>query len=154
MKKLLLPAMVAALALVPFQKSEAVTVGEFKVGYTFNLKVDQVVSTKMVGFSTPVKSPVPTGIPKYAKGNTIPFEIVSKGALKTNKFTIPFSSDAGTSNVYNKVVTGTTTKTDTAIIYKNSRNKANAGALTFTRISGTGFNLTTYSVTYTLKKPL
>lgn len=154
MKSLLLPAIVAAAALLPFQKSEAAKFGGFRVGYKFTLKVDKVVSTKITGFlGTPTNAPIPKSIPKYSRGNNIPFEIIRGGALKTSKFSVPFSSDAGTSNVYNKVITGTNPKTDTAIIYKSSTSKATAGALTFVRISGSAFNLTTNTVTYTLKKP-
>jgi hypothetical protein len=112
-----------------------------------------VVSTKAVGFQiTPIKAPIPKSIPKYGKGDVISFEIVSNGTLKTSKFSIPFTSDAGTSNVYNRVILGGSPKTDTAIIYKSSANKATSGSLTFLRYSGSGFDRTTNSVTYTLKK--
>lgn len=152
MKLFLLPAMVAAFAVLPIQKSEAAKFGEFKVGYKFKLKVDQVISTKAVGFQiTPTKAPIPKSIPKYAKGNVIAFQVVSKGALKTSKFSIPFSNDGGTSNVYNRISLGGNAKTDTAIIYKSSAGKATAGSLVFLRYSGSAFNLTTNSVTYTLK---
>jgi hypothetical protein len=153
MKALLFPALIAVAALLPLQQSEAAKVGGFNIGYKFHLKVDKVISTKIVGFQiTPTKAPIPAGVPKYSRGNRIDFEVVSKGALKTSKFTLPFTSDAGTSNVYNKVVTGASPKTDTAIIYKGSTNVPTGGTLTFLRISGTVFNLTTSTVTYTLKK--
>ena len=154
MKALILPTLVAAMALLPFQQSEAAKFGGFNVGYKFTLKVDKVVSTKVsFGSWTPINAPIPSGVPKYSKGNKIAFEIVSKGALKTSKFSIPYSSDGGTSNVYSRVILGGSPKTDTAIIYKSSTNKAISGSLTFLRYSGSAFNLTTNSVTYTLKKP-
>lgn len=155
MKTLILPALVAALAILPLQKSEAAKFGGFPAGYGFTLKVDKVVSTKAVGFNiTPTNAPIPASIPKYGKGKLLALKITSTGALKySDDFKIPFTSDADTSNVYNKMTIGTTTKTDSAIIYKSSTNKATSGSLTFIRTSGTAFNLTTNTVTYLLKKP-
>jgi hypothetical protein len=153
MKTLLLPA-IAAFFLLPIHSADAKgkTFGGFKANYKFNLKVEEVISFKSTGiFGKPQKAPIPNGVPKYKKGQKVKFKIGNKGELIAKGASIPFLSDGGTSNVYNKVSTGTNPKTDTATVYKDADNKASGAALSFIRISGSPFNLTTYTLTYTLR---
>jgi hypothetical protein len=155
MKTFLLPAIIAIAALMPFQQSEAAKFGGFKSGHKFNLKVEEVISVKTTGlFGKPTKVPIPSGLPKFNKKQKVTFKIGKKGELTAKGISLPFTTDGGTSNVYNKVVTGTSPKTDTAIIYKGADNKATGAALTFIRVSGSPsnpFDVSTYSLTYTLR---
>ncbi len=151
MKTVLLPLIIAAAAILPCQQAEAAKFGGFKPGYNFTLKVEEVISSKVTGFGTPQKAKIPSGLPKYKKGQKVTFKIGRKGILIAKDLAIPFTADAGTSNVYNKVITGSAPKTDTATVYKDGKNKAIGAAITYVRISGSAFNLSTYSLTYTLR---
>ena len=55
----------------------------------------------------------------------------AKGKPVGAPYSIPFKSDGGTSNVYNKVVTGRSNKADTGTVYKDSLNEPTGVALNF-----------------------
>lgn len=153
MKSFLLPAIIAVAALLPLQQSEAAKFGGFKNGKKFTLKVEEVISTKTTGFfGTPSKAPIPNGLPKFKKNQKVPFKIGKKGQLTAKGLSIAFTTDGGTSNVYNnQTTTASGSKTDTGIVYKDSKGQPSGVALTFIRITGAPFNLSTYSLTYTLR---
>ena len=151
MKKLLLQAIVCASVLLPFSVAEAKTYGGFKPGKTFTFTVKEVVSIKAVGFSKPVKAPVPSGVLKLTKGQKVQFKIGASGQLTAKGLSIPFKADGGSANVYTKVTTGAKPAADTAQVFKTSKNVPTAVSLSFVRASYAGFNTTTNTVAYTLK---
>ena len=113
MKQLLLQTIACCAILLPFSQVEAKTFGEFKPGKAFTLTVDQVISVKTVGFTYNTKAAIPAGVPKFKKGQKVKFKIGKKGQLTAKGLSIPYKSDAGTSNTYFVVTTGTSSKADT-----------------------------------------
>lgn len=154
MKNLLVSAIVAAASLLPFHNAEAqgMSFGGFEPNYKFTFTVQDVVSIKTQGaLAPPTKAPIPRGLPKYKKGQKVKFKIGNKGQIIAKGMNIPFSADRPTANVYTRVTTGLKAKTDTCTIAKSSNNKATAATIAFLRYSGSPFNMTTYSLTYTLR---
>ena len=118
-------------------------------GKKFKLKVIQVSSTK-AGLSGAGTAKIPTGIPKFSKGQTIQFEIVKGGALKGPGFSIPLKSADAISSTYTTKSTGTNLP-PVAIIRKDSAMKPIFAEIVFYKISGSGFDTTTTQVAYMLE---
>jgi hypothetical protein len=152
MKTLLIPA-IAAIFLLPFHSADAQgkTFGGFKSNYKFSFKVEEIVSAEVGLTGANTNAPIPKGVPKYKKGQTVKFKIGRKGELIAVGTKIPFAADAGTSNVYSKVTTGKLPKSDAATVFKDANSKATSVALNFTRVKGIGLSTKTYNLTYTLR---
>lgn len=151
MKQLLLQTIACCAVLLPFSQLEAKTYGGFKPGKSFTMKVTEKITAKNVGTKVVKNVPVPAGVPNYQKGQKVKFTIGAKGQLIAKGMSIPFKSDGGSANVYNKTVTTGAPKSDTGEVFKSSTNKPTGVALMFNRttVSMTGATVTT--VTYTLE---
>lgn len=163
MKHLLLKSIACAAVLLPLGTLQAKTFGDFAPGKTFTYKVKQKITAKSVGTKITKGVPVPAGVPSFVPGQRIKFTIGAQGQLNMVKldakgkpvgasYSIPFKSDGGTSNVYNKVITGRSNKADTGTVFKDSVNEPTGVALNFVRTTYAGFNSTVTTVTYTLNK--
>jgi hypothetical protein len=149
--KTLLTTIAAGLFVLPATTLEAKSYGGFSPGLTFKRKVTKVISTATSGFSTVAKkAPIPASVPKLKKGEVVTFKIGKKGELSFAGTSIPFKSDGGTSNVYNKVIP-TKGFSDTAVVYKDSRNKPTGAALNYVRTNRSNpLQPKVNSVTYSL----
>jgi hypothetical protein len=150
MKTLILTA-IGALILFPVHNAAAQgkTYGDFKPNYKFPLKVVEVVSVEVSPVNPAGKKvKVPKGLPKYQKGQKVRFKIGRKGELIAPGAKIPFLTHGGLSNSYSRIVMGINSKTDTAIVFKNSNNEADNATLTFNRTSGFGPEMKSYTLTY------
>lgn len=152
MKTLLIPA-IASIFFLSFQSAEAKgkTFGGFKSNYKFALKVEEVISAEAGLTGNNPNARIPKGVPKYKKGQKVKFKIGRKGELIAKGTKIPFKADGGSSNVYTKVTTGRKPKTDTATVYKDLNNKVTGVAMSFIRVTGSGLDTKTYTLTYTLR---
>lgn len=126
--------------------------GDFSVGQKFSFPVKEIVSAKQTLGGKPVKTAVPSGIPKFKKGQKVQFTIGKKGELTGKGFSIKFKSDGGTSNAYANIPSQKKPQADTGIVFKTAANKPNAVALTFFKVELKGFQTTTTTVHYTLQK--
>lgn len=151
MKNLILQVIVCAGALLPLSQIQAATYGGFAPGKTFTFTVKSVSSSKTVGTKVTANVPVPTGIPKFAKGQKVKFTIGSKGQLTGPGFSIPFKADAGTANNYVTVPTATKPSADSAIVFKSTAKVPTAASLHFFKVSISGFTATTNAVVYILQ---
>jgi hypothetical protein len=151
MKHIILKSIACCAVLLPFSKAQAVTYGGFAPGKTFTFTVTEKVSAKQSGFGRPVNCPVPSGIPNFTKGKEVKFTIGPKGQLIATGMSMPFKSDAGTANVYFVPPSRTSPSGDTGQVFKTSKNKPTAVALSFFKVTLSGFTPTTYTVSYTLK---
>ena len=136
MSKFILPTVIATALLLPFSAVQAKTYGGFKPGRKLKYKVSEVISvaTKGIG-GVEKKSPIPKSVPKYKKGKTVKFKIVKGGKLQAKGLLLPFKADGGSANTFFKFKrSGAKTSADTAVVYKNLKNKPAEGvALTFVR---------------------
>ena len=119
-------------------------------GKTFSLKVSNVVATKAT-LTGAVKTKVPTGIPKYAKGQTITFTIGSRGELKGPGFTTAFKSATARDSLYLEKQVGSNLP-DGAVVRKDSKLKPVFTELVFYKTTGAGtMSQAVYFVVYTLQ---
>lgn len=136
MSKFILPALVISAMLLPISTAEAKKFGGFKPGLKFSAKVKEVISVQTKGLGgIEKKAKIPSSVPKLKKGQKVKFKIIKKGALKGQKgIKIPFQADGGTSNTYSKTKRkGLKVSNDTALVYKNAKNKPQGVAFTFVR---------------------
>ena len=155
MKKFLLQLTVCATALFATSATQAAEAGSrnfygLAPGKKFSLKVTGVVSTK-AGLSGGGEAPIPSGIPKFSKGQTVQFEIGKGGRLTGPKFSIPLKTADALSSVYTGEVVGTNIP-PIAVIRKNSNMRPVFAEITFYKVSGSGFSTTTNMVSYILEK--
>ncbi len=156
MKKLLLQSIVCATALLPFTQAQAADpagakrYGDFLPGKTFSFKVTNVTSAKAGVTGGTVKAPVPSGIPKFTKGQKVTFTIGAKGELKGPGFSTSFSTGSITSNAYVDKQSGTTLP-DQAIVFKNYKKQPEGVNLTFNKVNISGFSTSVHLVNYTLE---
>lgn len=153
MKQLLLNTIACCAVLLPFSQAEAKTYGGFAPGKKFEFKVKEKISGK-VNLSGKVikKTPVPAGVPDYKLGDTIKFKIGKKGQLTGPKgLNLPFKEDAGTANVYYIPPSKNRPEGDIGQVFKDSKGKPTAVALTFFKVKISGYVPTTYTVVYTLE---
>ena len=153
MKKLLLQLIVCATALLPFTQAQAAGAkryGDFLPGKTFSLKVTNVTSAKASVTGGTVKSPIPSGIPKFKKGQKVTFTIGAKGELKGPGFSTTFSTGSITSNSYVDKQSGNTLP-DQAIVFKNFKKQPEGVNLTFNKVNISGFSSTVHLVNYTFE---
>jgi hypothetical protein len=151
MKQLLLQTIACCAVLLPFSQLEAKSYGGFKPGKTFTFKVSEKITAKTVGTKVVKNVPVPAGVPNYKVGQKVKFTIGAKGQLIAQGMSIPFKSDGGSANVYNKTVTTGAPKADTGEVFKSSTNKPTGAALLFTRTTISGFSSSVTSITYTFE---
>ncbi|GAA5123027.1 hypothetical protein JIN84_10855 [Luteolibacter yonseiensis] len=133
--------------------SKAKTYGDFAVGQKFTLTVTEALAVKGGLTGTPKKTSIPSGVPKFKKGQKVKFTIGSKGELKGPGFTIKFESPSALANAYiNKPKKGSTAlNADAAVVRKNSLKKPVFAELSFFKTTGSGLKTTVYSVTYLLE---
>lgn len=156
MKKLLLPltaCFATLLPLAPLQAASPADVklyGGFAPGKEFTFKVTNVTCAKGTLTGGTVKASVPSGIPKFRKGQNVTFKIGSKGQLTGPGFSTSYLSGGAVSNAYADAQSGMTLP-DTAIVFKSSKTKPNGVNLTFLKVTGSGLSTATYLVNYTLE---
>ncbi len=156
MKTLLLPLSVCATALLPLTQAQAADpagakrYGDFLPGKTFSFKVTNVTSAKATATGGTVKAPVPSGIPKFTKGQKVTFTIGAKGELKGPGFSTSFSTGSITSNSYVDKQSGGTVP-DQAIVFKNYKKQPEGVNLTFNKITIAGYSSAVHLVNYTLE---
>lgn len=138
--------------LLPFHSAEAQeeTYGGFKPDYKFSFKVQEIVSAEVSLTGANPDAPIPKGVPKFKKGQTVKFKIGQKGELIALGAKLSFLADAGTSNLYSDAPPRAP-KSDVVTIYKDSENKATSVAITITRAKIIGPSFKTYNLTYTLR---
>jgi hypothetical protein len=129
--------------------------GGFKPGQKFTFKVSEKLSVKRIGLETMNNAPVPAGVPNYKVGQKVKFKIGAKGQLIARGASIPFKSDAGTSNVYTQTKqAGAKSSSDQGTVFKvvssGTSYKATGVELSFTRNLVTGTGLASQTVSYTL----
>jgi hypothetical protein len=163
MKTLLTSLIIAGGALLPATQIQAAPAskdvsfaakkyGDFAVGQTFTLTVTEAVAVKASLTGSPTKTSVPSGVPKFKKGQKVKFTIGSKGELKGPGFSLKFKSPSPTANVYyNAPKKGSTLSGDVAAVRKNSLKKPVFADLSFFKSTGSGLKTTVYTVTYVLE---
>ena len=158
MRTLIIKTIACCAALLPFTQVQAAPAGkklygDFGAGKKFSFTVTDVTVAKASLTGGTVKAKVPSGVPNFKKGQKVKFTIGGKGQLTGPGFSIPFVSGSGVSNAYaDKVKKGSTQLPDIGIVYKNGTTLRPEGvALTFLKVTGSGFSTTTYSVNYTLE---
>ncbi len=156
--KTLLKLSVCVVALLPFTQVLAGPAGgklygDFAAGKKFTLTVTDVTVGKASLSGGTVSAKVPSGVPNFKEGDKVTFKIGKKGELTGKGFSIAFRTGSGVSNAYaDKVKKGSLTLPDIGIVYKNSTTLEPEGvALNFFKVTGSGFNTATYSITYTLE---
>lgn len=148
--KSLIKLIVCAAALLPLARVQAGTnYYDLKPGVTYTLKVGTVVSTKSALTGATSEVAIPSGIPKFKKTQKVTFTIGSKGELKGPGFTIPLKKAAAGTSVYMVKPTGTNLPNSAAV--KTINKKVTYTQLAFYKLSGSGFNTTTYQVVYLLQ---
>lgn len=155
MKKLLLKTIMLCAVLLPLSQVQAAGApgklyGGFAVGKKFKFTVTEVISAQASLTGVNKKVPVPNGIPKFKKGQTVKFKIAGKGQLSGPGLLLPFKADGGTSNTYMTVATAKNPKANVGIVYKNG-SKPTGVFLGFTKTSGSGFGTKVTTVNYTLE---
>ena len=151
MKQLLLQTIACCAVLLPFSQLEAKTYGGFKPGKTFTMTVEEKITAATIGTRVAKNVPVPNGVPNFKKGQKVKFTIGAGGQLTAKGMSIPFKSDGGSANVYNKVVTSGAPQADTGEVFKTATNKPTNVALMFSRTKIDGFNTSVTTVTYTFE---
>ena len=155
MKTLLVKMIVCSAALLPMTQVQAADPGGrnyygLAPGKEFTLKVTSVFSTKE-SLSGTSQTKVPTGIPKFSKGQNITLKIGSNGELKGPGFSTLLKSASRTDSVYQDKLVGSNLP-DTAVVRKNSRLKPIFTELIFYKTTNVGtMNQTVYMVVYTLQ---
>jgi hypothetical protein len=153
MRKLLLKALMCCAVLLPLSQAQAAPgrlFGGFAAGKKFKFTVTNVISASASLSGYDATAPVPKGVPKFKKGQTVKFKIAGKGQLSGPGFLLPFKADGGTSNSYMTIVTAKNPKANVGIVYK-SGSKPTGVALTFIKATGSGFGTKTTTVSYTLE---
>lgn len=126
--------------------------GDFAVGQKFTLTVTEAVAVKGNLGGVAKKTSIPSGVPKFKKGQKVKFTIGSKGELTGPGFSIKFLSSDVTANAYfNKPKSPSSFNGDAAAVRKNSVKKPVFADLTFYKTTGSGLKTTVYTVTYVLE---
>lgn len=127
MKHLLLTVLTSCAVLLPAQQASAQkTFGDLKVGTEFKMVVTKVTATVNTGSGNkPTK--VPDGMPSFKVKDVISFKIGTQGqligTLKKQTINLPFMASTQAANTYVFNDVGTTTKTYTGSLAKNSKKK-------------------------------
>ena len=152
MKKLIFQAIACCAVLLPIAKVQAATYGGWAPGKTFTFTVTERVTAKTVGTKVTQNVAVPSGIPDYKKGQVVKFTIGAKGQLTgPDGLSLPFKQDAITANVYGTLPTATKPNPNIGQVFKTAKNKPVSVALSFFKVSISGYTPTTTTVVYTLK---
>lgn len=150
----LLQFIVCCAALFPFAQVEAGAAGKLFGGFEpwkkFEFKVTKVISAQASLTDFDKSVPVPEGIPKFKKGQTVKFKIGRKGQLSGPGFLIPFKSGRKTANTYATVETSSRPKANVGIVSKIGTEPTGV-ALSFSKTTGSGFHTKVNSVNYTLE---
>ena len=158
MKQLLVQFIMLSGALLPLSQAQAAgpaskTFGGFLPGKKFTLTVQSFTSSQSVGTTTKMVVPIPTGIPKFRKGQTVKFTIGTKGQLTVAGFSMPLLSTSTTINSYAKLPNISSLSPNGAGVVKNGAGKPVGSTLIFYkyRIDGSTINgLTINQVSYVL----
>lgn len=153
MKQLLLHTIACCAVLLPFSQAEAKTYGGFSPGKTFTMTVKEKISGQVdITGKVLKKTPVPAGIPDYRVGQRVKFKIGARGQLTgPDGLSLPFKNDAGTANVYYIQPSRSNPSGDIGQVFKNTKGKPTATALTFFKVKISGFTPVTNTVVYTLE---
>lgn len=155
MRKLLLKTIMLCAVLLPLSQVQAAGApgklyGGFAAGKKFKFTVTEVISAQASLTGGTKKVPVPNGIPKFKKGQTVKFKIAGKGQLSGPGFLLPYKADGGTANTYMTVVTARKPSANVGIVYKSGSQPTGA-ALTFVKTTGSGFGTKVTNVNYILE---
>lgn len=156
MRTLIIKTIACFAALLPFTQVQAADPAgrnyyNLTPGTKFTLKVTSVISTVAGLDGKARKAAVPTGIPKFKKGERVRFTIGSKGELKGPDFSTKFESASTDTTVYADKIVGTKLP-DTAAVKTNlTTKKAIYTQLAFHKISGSGFGTKVNFVVYVLE---
>ena len=156
MKKLLLQLIVCGAALLPFTQAQAAGPAgrnyyNLPPGTKFSLKVQDVVSTVAGLTGRPKITAVPTGIPKFKKGQLVKFTIGSKGELMGPGFSTSFKSASSDTTVYTDKIVGNRLPDTAAVRTSLTTKKAVYTQLAFYKVSGSGFSTKVNFVVYSLQ---
>lgn len=165
MKKLILQTIVCCAALLPIAQLQAAPQGKeiagslnakkkigFPVGTKFTMTVTVASSSKTKGTKVIAETPVPKGLPDFDETDKVKFKIGSKGEIKFSGFSVPFKEDGGSAFVYATIPTKAKPRANVVTIYKDSANAPTGAFIVYVKVAGTGFNLSTNVVSYTMEK--
>lgn len=108
------------------------TFGGFKPGLKFSFIVEDVSSSQAIGKSKVRRDvPIPSGIPKFKKGQTVKFRIGSKGQLSGCGFSLPFLYTSSDSNSYEILSSLNRLSSSGASVSKSSSGKPTGCSLVF-----------------------
>ncbi len=156
MRTLFIKTIVCFAALLPFAQVQAVGLAgknyfNLTPGTKYTLKVTDVVST-VAGLDGQAKTvPVPSGVPKFKKGQKVKFTIGSKGELKGPGFATTFLSADATTSVYTDKQVGSKLPDTAAVKTSAITKKATYTQLAFHKVTGSGFGTKVYFVVYLLQ---
>ncbi|MEO5914192.1 MAG: hypothetical protein ABIS50_08165 [Luteolibacter sp.] len=133
--------------------SQPAPLGGFPPGTTFSFKVVYTYSTKGPAADpvAQVPAPVPLGIPKFKKGDTVKFTIGNKGQLTGPGFSMKYVTDEEFSYAYSANNPLSPANPKTAHVDKNKKNKPTAVGLNFFKSKIVDGVDTLYSVYYALE---
>lgn len=94
---------------------------------------------------------VPTGIPKFTKGQSVKFTIGSRGELIGPGFSTAFKTATSDTSVYADKIAGTKLPDTAAVKTSLTTKKAVYTQLAFHKLSGSGFGTKVYFVVYILQ---
>ncbi len=156
MKTLLLKTIVCFAALLPLAQVQAAGLAgknyySLSPGKKFTLKVTSVVSTSTDLGGGAKQVPVPTGIPKYKKNQSVRFTIGSKGELKGPGFTTPFKSATADTSVYSGKVVGPNLPNTAAVKTSLTTKTQVYTQLAFHKVTGSGLGTKVFFVVYVLE---
>lgn len=144
MRSFLLSLLACSFLLAPVS-IEARSFGGFRPGDSFTLRVASVRSTRWAYPAGPeVANPIPRGVPRYRKNQSITFRVRAGGKLTARGgINIPYSHSSGGINEYNRSTSGPVARTYNAEIYRKGR-RATKGNLLFIVDDSTNRDVVTY----------
>ncbi|MES2922085.1 MAG: hypothetical protein V4819_11090 [Verrucomicrobiota bacterium] len=105
--------------------------GGFTAGKKFTFTVQQVKSNQTTGTRVKTNVPIPSGIPKFTKGQKVTFRIGSNGQLTGPGFSIAFLNSSTNANLYAKLPNSKTVSPNAASVFKDGSGKPVATTMTF-----------------------
>jgi hypothetical protein len=153
MKTILPSIILAAGVMLPLNPLNAAqSYGGFVPGskFTFTVKERTSISTK--GTKVTKNAPIPSGVPDFAKGESVKFIIGSKGQVTGPDFKITFRKKQGLVVLYSNNPTVSKPRGEAATITKNSAGRPIEATLSFSRLHFSGFIPVTNTVNYVFER--
>ncbi len=124
-----------------------------KLNQKFKFKVTHITCKQASATGQVKNAPIPSGVPKFKKGQKVNFKIDGKGNLTGPGFSIKFQGDAGAlSASYANLPSRSNLDSQSGIVIMNSQTgKPDSASVTFTKVSGSGFGTKLTTVVYIME---